>query len=70
MGGVFAVVAAVFVLYTAMIDPMAALAVVIAVIICLVFFRMVFGKRWVKKIAPTRKVAVKKTAKAKAKKKK
>lgn len=65
--GVLAVISAVFVLYTAMIDPVASLLVALIAIVCFVFYRMMFGNKTVKKVVVS-KVAAKKISKTKKKK--
>ena len=65
---VLAIMSAVFVLYTAMIDPKASLTVAVVAIVCLVVYRMMFSnKRMTKKVVA--KKVVKKAVKAKPKRK-
>lgn len=65
--GVLAVVSVVFVLYTAMVDPQAALIVAVVAVICFVAYRMMFNKKVVSKPMVVKKVAVKKTVRKSAK---
>ena len=68
---VLIIMSAVFVLYTAMIDPMASLTVAVVAVICLVVYRMMFSKKGVKmntaKKASTKKTITKKVFKSKKK---
>jgi len=65
---VLAIMSAVFVLYTAVIDPKAAMTVALVAIICLVAYRMMFNKKTVKKTVIIKKSAPKKISKSKKKK--
>jgi|WetSurMetagenome_2_1015567.scaffolds.fasta_scaffold1401493_1 hypothetical protein len=57
------IISAVFVLYTAMIDPQASFVVAVVAVICLMTYHMMFGKKETKKVATTRKIVVKKAVK-------
>ena len=65
-----AIVSAVFVLYTAMIDPKASLIVAGVAIVCLTVYHMMIDKKETKKVMPLKKMVVKKTVKKLAKSKK
>lgn len=65
---VLVIISAVFVLYTAMIDPMASLTVAIVAIICIVAYRMMFNKKPVKKAVTVTRRAVRKSSKSKKRK--
>jgi Ca2+/Na+ antiporter len=58
------IVSAIFVLYTAMIDPVASLMVAVVAIVCLVVYRKMFTKKQVKKVAVIKKSINKPTKKA------
>jgi hypothetical protein len=71
---VLAIMSAVFVMYTAVIDPKASLIVAVVAIVCLVAYRMIFNRRVTKKVVipkkkVTKKTVNKKSVKAKSKKK-
>ncbi len=72
--GVLAIISAIFVLYTAMVDPQAALIVAVVAVICFAAYRMMFNKKMVSKPVAVKKATVKRTvkkaAKAKTKKRK
>ena len=67
---VLIIMSAVFVLYTAMIDPMASLTVAGVAIVCLVAYRMMFSKKVEKKFVTKRAVAKKAAPKKVTKSKK
>lgn len=66
---VLAIMSAVFVLYTAVIDPKASLIVALVALICFIAYRMMFNKKAVKKETSVKKTIAKKTVKSKKAKK-